>query len=348
MDWVKRNLFYAIGGAVSLILLGAAAWYYFSKASDLEAVNVAYASAVSQHDKLVADLAEYGNVDDPVAAVKAEDQRISGKIEEAKRYLNVGLVPRPKATDDQEFKKILLSTISDLQSRSTNAGISIPPDYQFSFQPQKKPLLFSTNSVDNWLVQLDDIKQLVNILIEAKVNRIEAVRRTPIPGSEDISSSSLEFLYGITPITNAFSVNQPYEIAFRGFSAELAAVLDALQRSTNFYIVKSINVEPSHDVMANFVAESQYAAATNAAATVRRPVAPVGDASKPKTAAATFESVYGRGAGTANAPTVALPPKAPRIVVPGSTNNLITVQYERPLHISLLIDLVKLKPTPGK
>jgi hypothetical protein len=351
MEWVKRNLFYVVGGAVSLILLGGAAWYYFSKAALLESINQSYEVATKEYQKYVADLAG-ADAEDPTAGIKLQEQAVSAKIEAAKQLLNTGRVVVPRATDDQEFKRELFTTISELQGRASNSGVVLPPDYQFSFSPQRKPLQFTTNCVDIWLVQLDDIRHLVGILLDAKVNKIEAIRRVPLNNTEDTKGSTVanEFLYGVSAITNAYSVNQPYEIAFRGFSGELAAVLDLLQKDTNFYVVKTVTVEPSHDVVGNFVEEAKEAAAKAAAkaamdAAIRRAggtIAP-GEA-PPQTAAQKFEARYGKNPGAAPVP---LPPKINRVIA-GSTNNLITVQYERPLHISLLIDVVKLKPTPGK
>src|SRR5437868_7812820 len=46
MDWVKRNLYFFIGGVISVILLGGAGWYLYSKYDlnnqKLDALNKSY------------------------------------------------------------------------------------------------------------------------------------------------------------------------------------------------------------------------------------------------------------------------------------------------------------------
>ena len=47
------------------------------------------------------------------------------------------------------------------------------------------------------------------------------------------------------PVTNNLAVMTPYGVTFRGFSPELAQVLDGFAASPHGFIVKAINVQPA-------------------------------------------------------------------------------------------------------
>jgi hypothetical protein len=55
MSWVKRNLYFLIGGIVALVLLGGAGWYLYSKwdlnNTNLANLNQAYADLKGLNDK---------------------------------------------------------------------------------------------------------------------------------------------------------------------------------------------------------------------------------------------------------------------------------------------------------
>jgi hypothetical protein len=124
----------------------------------------------------------------------------------------------------------------------------------------------------------------------------------------------------------------PYEVSFRSFSGEIGAVLDGILRSTNCLIVKTLTVAPSLNPVGG-ANPNAPAAPAYAPAYVPQPV-PSRDS---------FASRYGAGPEIprAAAPPVAAAPVAGRPAAPSGPTVFLS---EKPLRVTLLIDVVKLKP----
>ena len=120
---------------------------------------------------------------------------------------------------------------------------------------------------------------------------------------EDVASSDI---LSAASITNQSAIITPYEITIRAFSGELAAVVDGFQRSGNCFALSNIDIQPSTVI--------QESTPTEAA-----------------TVAAAFPGRFGRGMQPG------MPPGAQ------SSGNLVTILSEKPLHVTLLVNVVKLR-----
>ncbi|MEO6036156.1 MAG: hypothetical protein ABIQ35_12945 [Verrucomicrobiota bacterium] len=323
MAWIKRNLFFVAGGVAALLLLGVAAFYLISNLNHDSAVTEELNQQISELRNIYNAPVHPGTETvDNISAAKKDRQHVAEFLGEA-RKLFVPIPTYPK-TDDKGFNNLLLNTIYELQTSASNSGVALPPDYSFTFLAQRGKLTFATNSIEPWTVQLGEIKTICNILYKSRINALEGMRRVPV--SVDDAAGTADYLpAGVT--TNDVAIRTPYEVSFRSFSAELASVMNGVLRSTNCLIVKSVSVEPSTWVPGGpeGVPGSPF---------------PIG---YPPPTTIIPSSRYGL---RTEGPRSFFPPPG-ALGAPGTppTSTVPTVFLtEKPLHITLLIDVVKLKP----
>ena len=133
MDWIKRNLYFLVGGVVALALMGMAGWYMYSKWNSnnemLDKLNQAYdqlrtLNANNPHPGA-------GQVDN-VKLAKEQTQQIRevmSKIRE--QFRRVQRIPEVEKPTDRDFSGALSRTIAELRHDATNSSVIIPPNYNF-------------------------------------------------------------------------------------------------------------------------------------------------------------------------------------------------------------------------
>jgi hypothetical protein len=246
MSWIKRNLYFLIGSAVALALIGLAGWFLYTKwqlnGENLAKLGRDYSTLVDLNSKKPHPGNEKINNYD--AAIKQTAQLLAFKEKarsQFRRILPIPDLPQGELTD-QSFATNFSRTISELQRDATNASIGLPADYYFSFQAQARKLSFAPGSLETLSVQLGEVKALCDILFQAKINTIESIRREKISPDDQASSGTGDYLPD-KAITNAQAVISPYELTFRCFSQELGMVMAGFACSPDSLVVRAINVE---------------------------------------------------------------------------------------------------------
>ena len=200
-------------------------------------------------------------------------------------------------------------------------------------------MTFRTNTYDTIAMQLEDVKTLLNILFDSKVNTLEGIRRSSL--TQDEESGGPDYLF-LKPQTNQFSIITPYEIQFRCFGTELESVIQGLVSSSNCIVIKNINISPrgfaqQNQAVIDLIRDAAAAGqASVGAAQVAAVVKPVADTS-------TEAGRYNPRA-AARQPSFAAAPVGGGL---GDTNKPVTVLSEKPLRVSILLDIVR-TPRPTK
>ena len=251
MVWVKRNLGLVIGGVIALALLVVATVYLFSKRAEDRAVTEELDTATTRYQTLLSRPVhpgdEQGRVNN-IEIAKGEVKRLQAFLEEVRSKFGNSNVPTN--ISNREFRALLDNTINDLQRTADSLGITLPQkDYWFTFAPQKSAVEFK--SIDMLTHQLLDVKELCEILYDAKVQDLKGIRRVPA-STED--NNAQDFLTDKKATTNEVAIVTPYELKFQGFSAELARVLERLVQAKRCFVVRSVAVDRAP--------EEQSAAAT--------------------------------------------------------------------------------------
>jgi hypothetical protein len=375
MGWIKRNLYFVIGAVVSLALMGLAGWFLYSKWSlnndNLGQLNAAYDELRNLNNQNPHPGKPPGT--DNIKLAKEQQQQLRDYIQKTRRYYQpIAPIPSEAKMTDQIFSSAISRTISQLQHAATNASVGLRADnngtgYNFSFEAQKQLVSFSPGSLGALAVQLGEVKALCDILFQAKINALDNIRRERV-SADDSGARALQTDYhNDKSVSNDLAVLTPYELKFRCFSAELAAVLSGLAGSPNNWVVKTINVEPAPatetttpNPVPMYGPQTVMPAPNPAAEEAFRSRYGIGSA--PGRYGADGGDRYGTGGGAAGgipyrpltpgAPAYAAPPTSTMPTAPPSgapaagRGSLQTVLDERPLNITMTVILVK--PLPGK
>jgi hypothetical protein len=350
MAWIKRNLIFVIVSVLAVGLMGLAGWYLYSKwslnNSILVDLNEQYTKLKDLNDKKP-NPGEPGKVDN-VKAAKEQQDELRKYIGRTRAYLQ--RIPRipdlPKVTN-QDFSSALSLTIDLMQHAASNSSVTLPASqYKFSFQAEASRVSFNQAGLNPLSVQLGEVKVICDVLFDAKVNSLDGVRRERV-SDDDANGPETDYL-DQKSVTNALAILTPYEVTFRGFSAELATVLAGYAASPYGLVVKTINVEPAPAVTTEEVTAAAAAPPMTANYVPPRPMAPT---PPPMSAEQMYAQRYGGGPG--GMPFRRPPPPQVQPVAPVATasaprkGGLPTVLDEKQLKITLFIEVVKLlAPNP--
>ncbi len=242
MAWIKRNLFFFIGSIIALALIGLGGWYFYA---EYTAEGQSAGKIAEDYDTLRKLNLEHdqpgkpgGNPDNVQAAVE-QQAAIRKWIESARACFQP---VRPSGNLDN-FPTKLDNTVVELKRKAAENGVSLPPDYYFTFQAQRNMLAISPGVLPQLAARLAEIEAICDLLFNAKINSLEYVRRESLSADDTNSVDYLppEVRTTSTPLAEL----TPYELTFDCFSGELASVMSGLAASPHSFVVKSINVEPA-------------------------------------------------------------------------------------------------------
>ena len=342
MAWIKRNLFFVMGGILALGLLGAAGFYNYkgwshnSAAFDqLNGIYKTLRDLTSSVDSTGKKKFSLGNEKvDNIAAAREQERQIRDWIRQAADYFQP-IAPIPNtgnnAVSSEAFAGALRRTIDQLQHEADAASVTLPPKYNFSFEAQRSRVNFSSGSLASLAAQFGEVKTISEILFAARVNSLDGIQRVRV-SDDDANGPQADYFDGHS-VTNNLAVLTPYQITFRSFSPEVGEVLAGFASSPHGFIVKSINVQPAGAAAAT----APETAATETAV----PMLAVTEPTEPMLAQPMPYLPPGLRARPAIPP--AAPPAAPPTRVPGR-GGLQTVLNEQLLRVTLVVEVVKLLP----
>jgi hypothetical protein len=333
MAWIKRNLYFVIGSVIALALMGVGGYYLYTQIADESSVSDQIKAQYAELDRLVGQNPHPGNdTINNIQAAKDQAAALRAYVKKVQPYFQpIPPVPESETTNrisDREFASSLRITISQLQHLATNQSVQLPPDYYFTFEAQRKIMNFDAASIGQLAQHLGEIKTICELLFDAKVNSLDSIRREIVSPNDDSPPDYLTQKTVSTPLADL----TPYEITFRCFSSELAIVLANFASSTNAFLVKTINVEPSG--VGTMADEQGGSAFANQPVPSRMPV-PYNP----------YRGGYpGMRRGDVPPPAAMMP--AP--VAPVSHSGPQVILNEHPLRVTLTLQVVKIKPLAAK
>jgi hypothetical protein len=332
--------------------MGMAGWYLYSKWQLNNQILGQLNDAYAELDKLNNQNPHPGSGKvNNIQAAKEQRQELLNFLKRTREYfLRIRPIPDSPKVSSQEFTTALHETVSRLQHQATNSSVVLPADYFFSFAAQKSKVTFAAGSLEPLSVQLGEIKAICDVLFAAKINSLDQIRRERV-STDDDSGPATDFL-SEKSVTNELAILTPYELTFRGFSSELAAVLTGFASSPYGMVVKSINVEQAPTSTEETPGVMPVVAAAvpvytpTAADEQRRQALEQRDAQMRMMMRYGFRpgtGPYRPGAGIRPYPTPQPPPVAP-VAAPAPTGKggLQTVIEEKQLKITLVLNIVKL------
>jgi hypothetical protein len=249
MAWIKRNLFFSIGGLVALLLLGAAGYYGFKSWRDNSSKMDELHGSYNDLQKYLSQMPSPS--DDNIAAAKDQEGQLRKWISDAREHFKpVAPIPNPPDGNvtTEQFAGNLRKTIQALQLEATNANVALPPDYSFSFAAERNLVTFAPGSLNPLASHLGEIKAICDILFDAKINALDGIQREMI-SDNDATGPQADYLADKSQ-TGDLATITPYIVTFRCFSADLGHVIAKMASTDYAFVVKGINVMPASGAQA--------------------------------------------------------------------------------------------------
>lgn len=239
MAWIKRNLALVIGIAVSLLLLVGAFLY----ADGNDAQNYARDEDLAKL-KVKLDSLRSGTFPSEanIGAVRTNVIQVLKFTAEAERIL----ATEPPKLANVSFSVHLPRVLDEMRRDATNAGVELPPKYDFTFGEVKGMSRIPGYGIEPLNSRLAEMKTICDALFKARVRGIESLQRLAAFADEP---KGPDLLLDRTEQTNSLATGvnvtiTPYRVVFRGFSGDLAVVLNTLSGTKEFFVVREVLVEP--------------------------------------------------------------------------------------------------------
>ena len=242
MGWLKRNLFYVIGGIIALVAIGGAFVFMDgAKQRQQEAMDslAAYTNTVNR----LRNAKPYPSKE---AIDKANNEAEVLKVfsTEAQKLFEY---EKPRRMRSQDFKVHLINSLVKLRADATNNNIRLPRNFNFTFGhllPMPNLLQYSIEPLS---MHLQDIQEICRILYEARVHTITGIQRVSAYPREP---GGAMLMHDVAVRTNlvtdeAVFTSTPIRFSFRGFTSELTEVLNLLASDKRFYVARKVEVEGS-------------------------------------------------------------------------------------------------------
>jgi hypothetical protein len=245
MAWIKRNLFFVVGGLMSVALLALAGVYDFKSYSHNSDAFGRLNDIYSTLQGLAQQSPSPGNRKvNNIEAAREQEKLVRQWIDQTGKYFQpIAAIPNSSEVSSEAFAAALRKTIDQLQRDADADNVMLPPKYGFSFEAQRSLVKFAPGSLDPLSVQLGEVKTISEILFAARVNSLDSVQRVRV--SDDDAAGPQSDYIDEHPAVNQMAVVTPYAVTFRAFSREIAQVLAGFASSSHGFIVKGINVAPA-------------------------------------------------------------------------------------------------------
>jgi len=244
MGWIKRHLFFVIGGLVTLGFLGAGGFYIYKgwDRNSQAAVNLneIYDTLKSLQEQKPSPGNE--KIDNTRIAKEQQQQLLVWMRSAGKFFQPIPSIP-PENVSSEAFAGALRRTVDSLQHEADSAGVTLPPKYDFSFSAERLLVKFDAGSLEPLAQQLGEVRAIVETIFSTRANALDGVQRVRVSG-DDAAGPQGDYIDEHS-VTNELAVITPYIVTFRCFTPELSRIVSAFATSTNMFLIKSINIQPA-------------------------------------------------------------------------------------------------------
>ncbi|HLX72697.1 MAG TPA: Amuc_1100 family pilus-like protein [Verrucomicrobiae bacterium] len=242
MSWAKRNLYFLISCVLAVALLLAAGWYCYSQWQG----NNASSDSLKQ---------AYGQLNDlGTKPITPSTENIEAANQEAKRAreLAVGLrkhlapipsIPNVTNVDDHLLASSVRDTVRQLALSAEANHVALPQDFAFSFSAQRDKVAYAEQGRDHLARELGEVKVICGVLFSNRIDSLEILQRER--SADDIANATgNEFLDSVS-ITNNDTIVTPYQVTFTSFDPALSEVLTGFANQPYGIMVRTLEVEPA-------------------------------------------------------------------------------------------------------
>ena len=336
MTWIKKNLFWVVGGVIALGLVGAAFFYLFTNMQSEKEIDEQLRQKLAKGEELI-NAGSAGN--EGIQAAKQEQQLVEAVLHDVRKFFTP--IPYPPIRDSHEFRLLLDRTIEQLERDAKDTAVTLPPKYTFSFKPQSEAVQFDSANLRPLAMQLAEINAICQIIFKAKVHSIENIRRVPIAREDTGQNDYIDK----KAVTNALEIHMPYEFTFRSFSPEFGGVVEGLARSPHCFLIKSLNAETTTPVSST---ETPSTAPSMLPGPFFNPYNRYGIPGQggSESGGGAMDARMRQRYGMRYTPPPETPP--PQLAAPPVKTGPVILLEEKPLRVTMTIEAVRLRDTEAK
>lgn len=191
MNWVKSNFGMVIGGGIALVLMGVAGWFLYTQIKAEESSQANLNQEFTDLRKLLNRDPHPGDPDrkvDNIGAIQSEQKKLDKDLITPLRSLFKPFVVS-EGLDTFKFKSLLEDRVAAMQRAAEKSGTSLPTEgdtkYSFSFSDVRPKVDFALQTLSPMAFQLLQIEALSQVLFDAKVHSINAIKRPEISEAEE-------------------------------------------------------------------------------------------------------------------------------------------------------------------
>jgi hypothetical protein len=238
MAWIKRNLALVIGIVLSVLSLGGAGYYLYNNYEDDFDRDE---ELIKLKTKLDGYLQGTYPSDKNIEAVRTNVAEVLKFSTQAERVL----ASEPPKALGVSFSVHLPRVIDEMRRDATNASVELPPKYDFTFTEVKAMSRIPGYAMEGLVTRLSEVKTICDVLFKARVRGVESIQRVAAfadePKGPDLLLDRAEQTNSLAPGVTMTII--PYRVVFRGFSGDLATVLNTLSGTKDFFVVRQVDVE---------------------------------------------------------------------------------------------------------
>lgn len=314
MSWAKRNLYFLISCVLAVALLGAAGWYCYSEWQGNDASRTSLETAYSQ-------LKGFGQgpvtpSTENIEAANNEAKRAQQLADGLRKHLvQIPSIPNTNNIDNRILTPAIRDTIRQLAESAEANHVTVLPDFAFSFSAQRDKVVFAAQGLDQLARELGEVKVICDVLFSNRIDSLEVLQRERT-ADDTVTGGAVatqnDYLDSIS-VTNNNTIITPYQVTFLCFDSALSSVLAGFANQPYGIMVRTLQVGPAD------MNPTEMGA----------PVAMQGGM---------MPGVNQREYPGVNPTTANL----------GTRGGLPVVVDEKKLRVSMLLELVRIVPTPGK
>lgn len=183
MDWVRKNKFLA--GFIGAMAVGVAVMGYllYATQSHYDQTSQEYNSQVTELKRLQA-LKPYPEESNLTRF--AAEKTAYGEAVNSLQASMAALTPAvDKTVSPTDFQNRLRDLVSDVLRSATQTGVALPEGFYLGFE-QYRQTLPDAAATPFLSEQLTEVEQIVRILINRKIDKLNSIKRAPLPGESGI------------------------------------------------------------------------------------------------------------------------------------------------------------------
>ncbi len=249
MNWVRNNRFLAVFLAIVLVGAGALGYLLYSSLGRYQQVDSDYKTQVDELKRLQG-LEPY-----PDAASQKKYDDVRKEYTAAVTGFQTDLAshdmpPSGPPLNPIQFQDKLRQVVADVSTFAQQTGVALPEGFYLGFE-QYRGSPPDTAATPLLNAQLDNIANLVTLLIKTRIDKLNSIKRAPLPQEGGAAAATPAPGPG-RPNVNAPAApelvsKQVLEIAFTTLPGSFRDSLNSIVKDKRLYIVRAVEIKNQVD-----------------------------------------------------------------------------------------------------